>query len=782
MPHLHHFSLHVPFSRGVCLVIGRTSVQLTDGLQRITDVSPRMQAFMETRRLLALAVAFYVVGAALTLGLVRRVELIGPSGVIIFVSVALLASAVFVLRGERQLWAAFLSLLVLTAAVFVPSESAEPWLPVPNLTVSVAYLGVLIASRWWSWVWILVGLILSTLALVIRPVQVVFWAPQMPLGWIVVLQLISACSLLWWTWRRLRHEASLQDEVHRNRHAQTQAAIARQERSRAWRNSAVALHESMLNTIRYLLRSKDPDRQVLAEYSINPVPIVVDPPVFDTHSVAEVIARSRRIAASSIVVTVAGEGSDAIMSPATAGALRVAMVEVIRNAVRHGQAGTVTVNVRQSDDFRVHLTITDDGSGLGDSWSTGIGLHQALNETVVDVGGTVELASVDGGLRIEIELPTSRRDSTYRVLPTPFNQPRLVVAVILIAYVVVSVAYLPFLLLERGLWALPATIAMLIVAVSAAALFFQFGLFFQSGHIRSGMRRSGAILAALVPWLISVGAISCTQESVLPAVLNASGFATLVLVLWLSKPWILSMISIWAAGGLFLISRAPSECSQGLAYAELNTLLVVPLVLGVAYLGVRQTMQARQAVEDLEKSRIIESTQARAWEDFNTELAETVLRASHLIDRVAQGQDLDDTQRRQLICCDARIRAGIQVDPQVTGSTGLLARDLVHSACDAGVTVNVRAIDSSDHSVEIPVAMRKALMRVTTMSTSMVIQVLDDGTADQVSLTFAGVEIGDVRDVLSPAGEDLQWEVLTASHTDGERVHVLIRVPRLVPT
>lgn len=770
-----HAPLCDPSTRGVCVVFGRTSWQAAKDLQRITDVSPRMQAFLETRRLLALAVAFYVVGAAVLLGLARRVDLIGPSGIVVLASVLLLALAVFVLRGEVQLWIAFLSLIVMTVAIFIPGESNEAWLPVPNLTVSVAYLGVLITSRWWSWFWILAGLTLSAVALVIRPVQVIFWAPEMPLGWIVVLQLMTACVLLWWTWQRLKGEARIQDEVHRIRHRQTRAAIARQERSRAWRSSAVALHESILNTIRYLLQTQNPDRRVLAEQSVNPAPFVLADPTLDTHSVAEVIARSRRVVASPVSVTVTGPASDAVLAPATAGALRVAMVEVVRNAIRHGQAGTVTVSARKSKDSHVYLTITDDGIGVTDSWTTGVGLRQALNDTVKEVGGAVKLASVNGGLRVEIALPTSSHHDAHRVLPVPLNQPRLVVAVILIAYGLVGISYLPFLIAEKGVWAVPPAIAFAFVAFALAVLFFQ------PTHVRLQLRRGSAIIAASVPWLLSLGMVACGQDSVQPAVLNASGFALLALALWLRKIWIVCLISAWAIGGLFLISGAPSECRQGLAYAEFNTLLVVPLVLGVAYLGVRQTLIARQAIEELDRSRIVESTQGQAWEDFNAELAETVQRASYLIDRVAQGQELDDPLLRQLMRCDARIRAGVQIDPLVTGSAGRLARDLITSACDAGVKVNVRSVVSSEDAVDIPLAVRMALTGVARTATSMSIQVMEDGSADQMSLTFSGVAATTVRDALPQGADDIEWEVLATTHSEQDRVHLLVRVPHAPP-
>ena len=737
------------------------------------DVSPQLQALMATRRLLFLAVAFYVVGAAVILGLVRGVNLVGPSGIVVGLSVGLLALAVFVLRGEAQLWISFMALLVLTAAIFLPDEASDAWLPVPNLTVSVAYLGILITTRWWSAVWIAVGLGLSIAALVLRPKQVVFWAPEMPLGWIVVAQLVAACLLLWWTWRRLRMEALTQDDIHRQLQRQTEVAIARQERSRAWRKSAVALHESILNTIGYLLQSPNPDRKALAEQSRNPAPFVLDHPLVESHTVEDVIARSRRMLSIPLTVNVTGGGADATLTPAVSGALRVAVVEVMRNAARHGKAAHMKVDATRRGNSRVHLTISDDGIGIQGPMTTGVGLTQALNETIMDIGGHVEVTTTDGLVRVAMDLPVGRSEEFRRVVPVPFNQARLLVSAILVAYVAVSVAYVPFHFLERGAVVLPTDIGLVLVALIAVAIFFR------AGNIRWGVKLAGALLAVAVPWLLALGEVTCGQGSVLPAILNASGFAVLALSVWLRTSWAIGLLLGWAAGGIFLITRAPVDCRQGLIYAEFNALLVVPLILGIAYVGLKQAINARQKIENLEAIRTIEATQARAWEDFNAELADTVQRASHLIDRVADGEEVSDALVRELICCDARIRAGIQIDPQSTGNTGRLARDLITKACDVGVHVKVRSLESEEGSIEVPVQARFALVSLVQRPTAMTIQVLDDGSADQLSMTLLDVSADEVRALLAQVHSGLDWEVLEADQSGAERVHVLIRIPRI---
>jgi hypothetical protein len=96
-----------------------------------------------------------------------------------------------------------------------------------------------------------------------------------------------------------------------------------------------------------------------------------------------------------------------------------------------------------------------------------------------------------------------------------------------------------------------------------------------------------------------------------------------------------------------------------------------------------------------------------------------------------------------------------------------------------GVHVKVRSLESEEGSIEVPVQARFALVSLVQRPTAMTIQVLDDGSADQLSMTLLDVSADEVRALLAQVHSGLDWEVLEADQSGAERVHVLIRIPRI---
>ena len=79
--------------------------------------------------------------------------------------------------------------------------------------------------------------------------------------------------------------------------------------------------------------------------------------------------------------------------------------EAVSNAIRHGDAASVTVTLAASDGLR--LTVEDDGKGLppGDANGRGFGLT-SMRERAEALGGTLELSpGREGGVHLEVRLP-----------------------------------------------------------------------------------------------------------------------------------------------------------------------------------------------------------------------------------------------------------------------------------------------------------------------------------------------------------------------------------------
>ena len=80
--------------------------------------------------------------------------------------------------------------------------------------------------------------------------------------------------------------------------------------------------------------------------------------------------------------------------------------EAINNAIRHGRAETITVNLRRRDGF-IALTIQDDGSGLPEQLPPDAGMGLAImNYRTNSIGGTFEIARrPEGGTMVSCVLP-----------------------------------------------------------------------------------------------------------------------------------------------------------------------------------------------------------------------------------------------------------------------------------------------------------------------------------------------------------------------------------------
>ena len=79
--------------------------------------------------------------------------------------------------------------------------------------------------------------------------------------------------------------------------------------------------------------------------------------------------------------------------------------EAVHNASRHAGAHQITIRVQQSGDFRVRVSIEDDGKGFEPAKDVGMGIL-GMGERIARLGGTIDLASKRGtGSIVSFELP-----------------------------------------------------------------------------------------------------------------------------------------------------------------------------------------------------------------------------------------------------------------------------------------------------------------------------------------------------------------------------------------
>jgi signal transduction histidine kinase len=122
--------------------------------------------------------------------------------------------------------------------------------------------------------------------------------------------------------------------------------------------------------------------------------------------VAAVNGLRQELAQSGIVVTVTHEGVPPVLPPDVTLCLFRIVQEALQNALKHGHARNVSVDLRAGVGA-LALTIADDGVGfdVNQSWGRGLGLI-SMNERLDAIGGSMTIRSNPGsGTRLEVTVP-----------------------------------------------------------------------------------------------------------------------------------------------------------------------------------------------------------------------------------------------------------------------------------------------------------------------------------------------------------------------------------------
>jgi signal transduction histidine kinase len=116
----------------------------------------------------------------------------------------------------------------------------------------------------------------------------------------------------------------------------------------------------------------------------------------------------RELAQPGVTITFTHESVPTPLPPDLTLSLYRIVQEGLQNALKHGKARNVSVDLTGVSDG-IALTIVDDGVGfdVDRAWYSGLGLT-SVNERVEAMGGTFELRSSPGaGARLEVKVPVS---------------------------------------------------------------------------------------------------------------------------------------------------------------------------------------------------------------------------------------------------------------------------------------------------------------------------------------------------------------------------------------
>lgn len=670
-------------------------------------------------------------GLALSVGVCTAIA-VAVVAVVVFVGVPSAASAALLLiaavlatiglvtRGRPL--ANWVSLAALAIVVAMGVASPDTRLDVLVMgTYTVFFLAILSSSRRWGLAWIALGVTAMIVVVSRSGLQVQVGGVTIDVGLVAVLQMVVAGGWLWWAWHAALDEAGRRDARAAEQEQVIAEAHALQERTRAWRAAITRTHETILNDLRYVLRTPQVDRARLRDQLLTTRDRRALPPG-EAGIPLPALSEQRLASAFDGELQVHGLSGDCDWLDE----VEPVLAEIVRNISRHSAASRIDITVHVDDGVR-RITVEDDGrTALDSTAAPGIGRSVVVGDALAALGAQLE------------EAP----HRTVITIPRDAQSPPLAgrVLLLLLSIILVSSALggsPQFLLLLAG-----ASLTYLPVALAA------FGLtalgvvtVLRRRSVSTGVVTLGALLAVVVTGGMAVAQPACAAAPLMLTTINLSINAFFAILLWARNRWAWLLALLPFVGVLSLDLLPGVRCPIQGADVLLSSAVLMPVLILLSWMSARSAQRWEAQDRQRWEAEITERARAEADLDLARTLGDSVDRAWAQMWEIADGSELNDARRRSLRTVEADIRASLQADPRTSGGFVQAARHVVSAAGAEGVPVHVRALRGSADPRPVDPGLVSALVR-------MVIDDHDSGAS--IHVFFDGYD--DYLTVSVPAG------------------------------
>jgi signal transduction histidine kinase len=403
------------------------------------------------------------------------------------------------------------------------------------------------------------------------------------------------------------------------------------------------------------------------------------------------------------------KGEDVLLPQKIARDVRDAMAELILNAVRHSGGNHVKISWERYQKNLI-IKVKDDGVGLSQKASKGLGLGQILPEILADRRAEMNFSTGEGtGTEIELVIPLEEEDRPAISHTPPHSLFEMFDSVgrIILAAPALAVAGLSWWLISPYNLKpiLMVLLAIHVISVLVASM---------NPRQRGGwlLIVIGLFAGLLIVLLISMSTNACENVGQLRWAANFLCSTTSIgAVFYVPRRLRLVFIALTILF-LYLMGLLLPQACEGALLTPASALLGFFLVLLTLW---RQSNRWRASL-GVSKGRSAELTRRRIERKIDADRAEQWFSAMDYLDRFAKsattGILVEGELQRQAHIEEARLRARIQLDPFVTGGFAQLALDLVNVAAKQNWTPTIAVVealtDSEPVSPEVHLAMCEA--------------------------------------------------------------------------
>jgi signal transduction histidine kinase len=647
------------------------------------------------------------------------------------------------LRRQRAMTQAAAGLLFLLLAIVFAQAYGPGWLPLPFSAFAVAFgaaftLGVVPAL-----VVIALAALLNLIAVLAPTPQMILAAADLAGGAIgPIFILIAAPALLGmaYSWRRAARIADASTAE-----IETAAAVSyRAVQVQSARTSVDRrIHETVLNTLNAITQGVGSDGNLLrAECRRDIEQLELGALPAHDATLGALVDEARLAAALRTPQVRVDVDTDFLLPQQSAGALRDALVEALRNVERHAQATSVDIDARLVSGA-LEVVVRDDGRGLREGDTERFGMRNTIKASLSAIGGEAIVESAPGrGTSVTLRVPI--------VVAAELQVPVSPVIDILLD----SVRTRAFLFAPTifGLVMLPWIASGLGDARLAFALSF---IAFLGCNIALAVRwntssRVPLTLLALVLGIMTYAItghelVGCASASSVHWIINSvAGGIGLLLFAGQRYWWHWLFLPIITAAGLVLTLALPSECNAVPAMSLVVTVVYMSAALFLMTVLFREFDRRRADGLVLWASSVEYQAEIERQITITSQWSRVSASTIALLKGIADGSlDAGDALVRERAAGEeSQLRGNLGFERLSSSYMWRAVLDVVEVAAEHGLSVDVAAISTPTSSRPIPEIVKDFLSRVVLGSPSRTVTIrlfVDDGQPEVIVTALTDV-------------------------------------------
>lgn len=692
------------------------------------------------------------------------------------------------LRSLQAYIQAFAGLLLLALAINFPQAYGPGWLPLPFSAFAVTFGAAFTLSASWALVVIVLAAFLNLIAVLFPTPQMILAAADLAGGAIgPIFILIAAPALLGmaYSWRRaarIADASSLELEaVAASSYRAVQVQSARTSVDRR-------IHETVLNTLNAIVQGVVEQTELLrAECRRDIEQLELGALPVQEATIGAVIAEAREAARLRTPQVIVRIDDDYLLPQQSAGSLRDALVEALRNVERHAQARVVDISARQQSSV-LEVMVNDDGRGLREGDTERFGMRNSIKASLSAIGGEAIIDSEPGRgtsvtLRVPIVVAAELQVPVSPVLDILLESVRT--RVLLFAPAIFGLVMLPWIAGGLG---------------DARVLFSLSFIAFLACNIALALRWNTASRVPLTCITLAMGIatyaitrqdlVGCASASSVHWIINSvAGGIGLLLFAGQRYWWHWLFLPIITAAGLALTLSLPSECKAVPAMSLVVTVVYMSAALFLMTVLFREFDRRRSDGIVLWASSVEYQAEIERQITVTSQWSRVSASTVALLSGIADGSlDAGDTEIRERAASEeSQLRGNLGMEPRSSSSLWRTVLEAVELGAARGLSVDAAVISMPSDSDPIPEQVSDLLAGVVLHAPSRTVTMrifVDQGlgevlvTAPNASVDAAWVNLSRLNPMNGESGPEaivMGDLVLSRSSTGGKQSLLSIR-------